>query len=253
MKQKILVVEDEIIIAHDIKGILNDDYEVIINIKTVEEAIEKIETEKPDLVLLDINLKSEKNGISVGEYLLNKNTIPFIYITSYYDASTLDSVKETRPYGFIVKPFKTTDLLTSVFLALNTFKYRKIDLLRADEEFADDIPFRIKETINYINEHLYEKIELDDLVKITNWKKHHFIRVFTKYIGVTPYQYILSRKIEKAKVLLFDETLQISSIAFELGFQSYSNFVNAFKKLTSITPEAYRNKARLKNKIQNNG
>lgn len=248
MKQKILVVEDEIIIAHDIKGILNDDYEVIINIKTVEEAIERIETENPDLVLLDINLKTEKDGVSIGEYLLKKNTIPFIYITSYCDKTTLDSVKDTRPYGFIVKPFKTTDLLTSVFLALNTFKYRKIDLLRADEEFTDDVPFRIKETINYINEHLYEKIELDDLAKITNWKKHHFIRTFTKFMGITPYKYILNRKVEKAKVFLLDENLQISSIAFELGFQSYSNFVNAFKKITETTPESFRKKGMLNKK-----
>ena len=82
MRPRILVVEDEIIIAHDIKGILSDDYDVIINIKTVEEAISIIEKEHFDLVLLDINLKAEKQGTVFGEYLLKKDTIPFIYITS---------------------------------------------------------------------------------------------------------------------------------------------------------------------------
>jgi AraC-like DNA-binding protein len=248
MKPKILVVEDEMIIAYDIKGILENDYDVIINVKSVDEAILKIEEEQPNLVLLDINLRTEKDGTSIGEYLLKKDSIPFVYITSYCDKTTLDRVKDTRPYGYIVKPFKSADLLSTVFLALNTFKHRKVDLMRSEKEIIDDIPYRIKETINYINEHLCEKIEVNVLAKITNWKPHHFIRVFTKFMGVTPYQYILIRKIEKSKVLLLDESISITSIAFELGFQSYSNYINAFKKITNTTPEMFRNIEKLNNK-----
>ncbi len=252
MKQKILVVEDEIIISYDIKGILESDYDVIINIKTVEEAMERIEKEDFDLVLLDINLKTDKDGTHLGKYLLHKDTIPFIYLTSYSDKATLDNVKDTRPYGFLVKPFKANDLQSIVFLALNNFKHRNIDVLRSNVEIIDDIPYRIKNTINYINNHLYEKIELSTLASITNWKEHHFIRVFTKLIGVTPYQYILARKIEKAKILLMDDSMPITSISFELGFQSHSNFINAFKKITNTTPEAFRNLVRI-NKINGSG
>lgn len=248
MKPKIIVVEDEIIIAYDIKGILETDYEVIINIRTVEDAIMRIELEKPDLVLLDINLKANRDGTELGEYLLKKDTIPFVYITSFSDKTTLDKVKDTRPFGYIVKPFKTSDLQSIVYLALNNFKHRKIDYLRSEEEIIDDIPYRIKETINYINSHLCEKIEITTLSEITHWKPHHYIRVFTKFMKVTPYQYILIRKIEKSKVLLLDESISITSIAFELGFQSYSNFINAFKKITGSTPEAYR-KIEKRNKI----
>ena len=248
MKQKIIVVEDDIIIAHDIKGILETDYNVQINIKSVEEAIILIDEEKPDLVLLDINLKSEKDGTELGEYLLTKDTIPFIYITSFCDAATLDKVKSTRPYGFIVKPFKPVDIQAKVFLALNNFKHRKIDTLRSSQEITNDIPFRIKETVNYINKHINEKIDISSLATITNWKKHHYIRVFTKFMDVTPYQYILFRKIEKSKILLAEDYISITSIAFELGFQSYSNFCNAFKKLTGTTPESFRNLEKLKKK-----
>ena len=248
MRPKILVVEDEIIIAHDIKGILNDDYDVIINIKTVEEAISIIEQEHLDLVLLDINLKADKEGTVLGEYLLKKDTIPFIYITSYSDKTTLDKVKNTRPYGFIVKPFKSSDLQTTVYLAMNSFIHRKIDCLRAEDEILSDVPFRIKETINYINDHICEKIEISVLADITKWKVHHYIRVFTKHMSLTPYQYILNRKIEKSKALLADEQVSINSIAFEIGFLSYSNFCNAFKRITGTTPEAYRNLEILKKK-----
>jgi AraC-like DNA-binding protein len=117
--------------------------------------------------------------------------------------------------------------------------------LRSSVEIVDDIPYRIKNTINYINDHLSEKIELRSLAAITSWKEHHFIRVFTKLMGVTPYQYILSRKIDKAKILLMDDNLAITSISFELGFQSHSNFINAFKKITNTTPEAFRNLVRI--------
>lgn len=252
MKPKILVVEDEFIIALDIKGILENEYEVITNTTNVEDAILKIELMKPDLVLIDINLKTNREGTELGEYLLKKDIIPFIYITSFSDNYTLDKVKDTRPYGFIVKPFKSADLQTSVFLALNTFKHRKIDLLHSEKEIINDVPYRIKETINYINSHLCDKIDINTLAEITKWKSHHFIRVFTRYMEVTPYQYILIRKIEKAKILLLDETISISSIAYELSFQSYSNFINAFKKITGTTPESFRNKIQLNKKIDSN-
>jgi len=248
MKKRILVVEDEIIVAHDIKCILEQDYEVLTNVSTVEDVIEQLEHEHFDLVLLDINLKADKDGTYLGKFLLKKDIIPFVYITSYSDPVTLDKVKDTRPYGFLFKPFRPVDLQTIVFLALHNFKHRNVDLLRSNVEVIDNIPFRIKNTINYIDEHISEKIELSTLATITNWKEHHFIRVFTKLLGVTPYQYILSRKIEKAKVLLMADDLPITSISFELGFQSHSNFINAFKKVTNTTPEAFRNLARANKK-----
>lgn len=251
MIKKILVVEDEFIVALDIKNILEPEYEVIIDTVSVEDAIHKIEVENPDLVLIDVKLKTKRDGTELGGYLLKKELIPFIYITSFSDKLTLDRVKDTRPYGFIVKPFKSVDLEVCVFLALNTFKHRKIDLLRSEKEIIDDVPYRIKETINYINNNVCEKIEINELAKITKWKVHHFIRVFTKYLGVTPYQYILLRKIEKAKTLLLDESIPISSIAYELSFLSNSNFINAFKKNTGTTPELYRNKEKLKKSIIN--
>lgn len=242
MKPKIIVVEDEFIIALDIKGILsNEGYDVIINIDSVEKAIKAIDEENPSIVLIDINLANNKDGVDLGKYLLLKDVVPYIYITSNVDKLTIDRVKETRPYGYIVKPFKPADITTTVALVLNNYKHKNIDTVRLENPHIDDTPFRIKETINYINDNIFEKIELADLVNLTKWKQHHFIRVFTKHLGVTPYQYILSRKIERAKSMLLDDTISISEIAFELGFQSYSNFCLAFKKMNeNQTPEDYK-------------
>ena len=241
MKPTVIVVEDELLIAMDIKEILEeDDFEVIIDVVCVEDAIEMIEKHKPVLVLIDINLNQNKDGIDLGSYLLEKDGIPFIYITSYSDKATIDRVKATRPYGFLVKPFRPHDIKTTVSLVLNNFKHRKIDILRDETKLTNDIPFRIKQTVNYINSHLSEKIEISDLARIARWQNEHFIRMFTKYLNITPYQYVLKVKIEKSKVMLSESSIPIVDIAFELGFQSYGNFCNAFKQVTNETPENYK-------------
>lgn len=241
MKPNILVVEDELLIARGIKSILSEEgYNVIINIVSVEQAIVAIEEHKPDLILIDINLKKDKDGVDLGHYLLEKDAVPYIYITSFSDKLTLDRVKDTRPYGYIVKPFKPIDVKTTIAIVLNNYKHRRIDIVRNDDEIHDDIPFVVKQTIDYIHQNINEKIEVSELIKMSRWKSQHFLRLFTKYTGTTPYQYILDRKIEKAKALLAETTLSASQISFELGFQSRANFYNAFKKKTDTTPENFR-------------
>jgi AraC family transcriptional regulator len=74
---------------------------------------------------------------------------------------------------------------------------------------------------------------------------HHFLRLFTKYVGLSPYQYILKRKIDISKALLIETDNQIIDIAFEIGFNSHTNFSTRFKKFTGITPEEYRKTNRI--------
>ena len=245
MKQTILVVEDELLIAYDLKEILEEEgYNAIINIVTVAQAIETIESEKPVLVLIDINLKNNDDGDSLGHYLLKKDCIPYLYITSHSDKVTMERVKETRPYGFIVKPFKPIDVKTTISIILNNYEHKDLDPMRSTEPLKNDVPFRIREIVNYINKNIFEKIDIDDLVALTEWKKHHFIRMFTEYLKVTPYQYILKAKITKAKSIISETNQPITEISQDLGFQSYSNFCLAFKKLNdNENPESFRKKA----------
>jgi AraC-like DNA-binding protein len=245
MNNKVVVVEDELIIALDIKQILdNNGFEAIIDITSVEEAVICIEKHEPILVLIDINLNKKRDGIDLGNYLLQKDNIPYLYITSFSDKMTLDRVIETRPHGFIVKPFKPVDLISNVAIVLNNYKHKNIDPLRLNNQSDDWIPYRLRQITNYINENIDKKIEIDELVQLTQWKRHHFTRLFTKYLRVSPYQYILLRKIDKAKLLLEETVIPINEIANDLGFKSYSNFCNAFKKIKSDTPEHHRRKYR---------
>lgn len=241
MKTKIIVVEDELVIALHIKRVLEkENYEVFINITSVEDAIQHIEASPPNLVLIDINLNKNKEGTELGSYLLKKDNIPYVYITSYSDKSTLDKVNITRPQGYIVKPFKDEDLVSTVSIVLNNYSHKKIDTNRTTNNEKDPIPFKIREIVNYINANIEKKLDLEELALLTSWKKDHFTKLFSKYVGLTPYQYVIRRKIEKSKMLLSDTIIPINEIAYELGFESQSNFYHLFKKIADDTPENFR-------------
>jgi YesN/AraC family two-component response regulator len=241
MQLKVLIVEDELIIARDIKDILSRSGYVITNIcSSVAQAKESLNKIKPDLVLIDINLQGDLPGTEIGKFLLEKDKIPFVYITSYTDAKTIDDVKATRPMGYLVKPFKKIELLITVELALNNHQLKKIDPNRNEESITSEAPIKIRETIAYINNNLENKIELKTLALIAGVDVAYYSRIFKQHIGISPYQYILKRKIDRAKILLETTNIKISEIAFELGFQSHSNFTVAFNKLVEITPEDYR-------------
>jgi AraC-like DNA-binding protein len=244
----IVVVEDELIIGLDIRHILYEEGFEVINVTNYNDAIIAIENFNPSLVLVDINLKGSKDGIELGSYLLINDKIPFIYISSYYNFTTLERVKETRPHGYIVKPFKPEDLKTTVSIVLNNFKHRNIDVLRENKEITNDIPFILKHSLNYINQNINEKIKIADLAKHTKWDSQHFSRIFHQFMGVTPHKYIVQKKIEKAKVLLIETEVPIIQISFELGFGSYSNFCTTFKKATNKTPERFRKMQQVINK-----
>ena len=241
MKPTVLIVEDSLIIAMDIKSILEEEgYNVISNVISVEQAILQIEKSIPDLVLIDINLKKEKDGINLGHYLLKKGSIPYIYISSCSDKFTLERVKETYPHGFIAKPFKKTDILITISLTLNNFRRNVTDISRSDISADTHVPFILKEIVGYIEDNINEKITISDLSLRSRWKKQHFIRVFTNYLGETPYQFILAKKIAMAKKMIIETDIPVSDIGFELGFQSHANFCNAFKKITNKTPSNFR-------------
>ncbi|MBP5984411.1 MAG: DNA-binding response regulator [Fluviicola sp.] len=246
MKKRILIIEDEPFIAVDMQQLLiAEGYDVQINFQDVANALLIIADWQPHLVLLDIHLNEEKTGIDIGEYLQQQNRIPFIYITSYSDKLTLEKVKHTRPYGFIIKPYKAADIVSTVYLVINNYQYRKIDVLREKELPNNDIPMQLKVVTHYVMNQLDKKIEVAELAAMTRWDVDHFTRVFKQYLALTPYQFILKAKIEAAAVVIAQTEEPLRGIAIDFGFSSYSNFYNAFKKVIGDTPENIRSKGRI--------
>ncbi|GHA69620.1 LytR/AlgR family response regulator transcription factor [Pontibacter akesuensis] len=117
-KPKILISEDEVIIAEDLAASLEDlGYETCA-IDTGEDTIDMIRETRPDLVLLDINLKGDADGVEIGSRIRQEFKIPFIYLTAYADAATIDRAKKTEPDGFLVKPFDDKSLRSAIEIAL---------------------------------------------------------------------------------------------------------------------------------------
>lgn len=113
-KAKVLIVEDEPLIADDIAVRLEKHgYEVVGIADEAHDALQIIEEKKPDIVLLDVNIEGNVDGISLAAQL----SIPFVFITSYYDQKTLDRAKLTNPSGYIVKPFNERDLIANLEIA----------------------------------------------------------------------------------------------------------------------------------------
>jgi CheY-like chemotaxis protein len=118
-KTKILVVDDERIIAKDIQDMLEDfcyDFPAIAS--SGEEAIKKAEEIKPDLVLMNIGLKGDMDGIDAAAHIHNRFNIPVVYVTAYMDEKRLERANVTEPFGYIIKPFEDKELASAIEKAL---------------------------------------------------------------------------------------------------------------------------------------
>jgi len=116
---KILVVEDEMIVGEFICQCLGKlGHRVCGVADSFEEALELAEDEQPDLILMDIELGGDKTGIDAATEILEKWAIPVIYLTAYSDDQTLSKAKQSKPFGYITKPFTENDIKIAVMMAL---------------------------------------------------------------------------------------------------------------------------------------
>jgi two-component system, LytTR family, response regulator LytT len=148
-KINVLVVEDESIVSKDIQHSLKKlGYNVVGAAATGEKAIELAHSENPDIVLMDIMLKGEMNGIEAAEAIKAKLFIPVIFLTAYADESTLSKAKVTEPYGYIIKPFKEIDLHTSIEMAI--YKHSKEKEIVKERDLLYSIIDNKEETKEFI-------------------------------------------------------------------------------------------------------
>ena len=118
-ESRIMVVEDEGIVALDIQSKLESKgYEVPAVVSSGEEAVRQAEATSPDLVLMDIQLEGEMDGIQAAEQIRHRFDIPVVYLTAYSDDSTLQRAKIAEPFGYLLKPFEERELHSTIEIAL---------------------------------------------------------------------------------------------------------------------------------------
>ncbi len=164
-KYKILIVEDEILVASDIQESLESlGYTVQGMVDTAQKAIEAVEKELPDLILMDINLKGEMTGIDAAKQITKEHDVPIIYLTANTDMDTVSKAKVALPYGYISKPFTDKDLRTNIEIAI--FKFANdVKMKMESEQFNTffDLKDHGKSQLIIHGNNGLEKINIEDV------------------------------------------------------------------------------------------
>lgn len=185
---RILIIEDDPIIATDIADYLNNvDYRVSGIAYNPMQAYEQLRSNTPDLILLDINLSSEQNGIDIATFIHQNHAIPFIFLTSYSTREVLNKAKITEPSGYIVKPFDEEDLFATIEIALYNFaqkqKYTRplLDFARINKNLVNPLSDREFEVLQQIFEGKTNQQMADFLFVSVSTIKTHISNIFFKF------------------------------------------------------------------------
>ena len=184
---RVLIVEDEPLIAEDIaQGLEKNEFLVSAVVYSKEDAIEQLNTNLPDMVLLDINLSGEMSGIEIAEKINTQYNIPFIFITSYSDKQTLEKAKFTEPSGYIVKPFNEASLYSTLEIALynhaqkNKRKFPELSFNKINQHLSDHISEREFSLLQLIYDGKTNKQIADALFISSNTVKKHINNTYLK-------------------------------------------------------------------------
>lgn len=159
--------DDELIIAEKTRTfLLSAGYDVCEPVPTYAEALVMIDEEKPDILLLDINLNDKKDGIDLAEKINEKFRIPFIFLTAYGDKATIDRAKKVRPNAYLTKPFNKDELFAAVELAVNNFMAPPDNVAAVPKSTEDRDFLFIKDA------HRFVKVKFDDVVFVESQENY---------------------------------------------------------------------------------
>jgi len=123
----IFIVEDMAISRASLESILvSNGYKISGSVAKAEKAWQELQNSDTDIVLIDINLAGEKNGIWLANQIREHLNLPFIYLTAYGDQQTLKEVLHTKPYGYLMKPYQEPTLISTLHIALTNFRENQL-------------------------------------------------------------------------------------------------------------------------------
>ena len=150
---KILIVEDEPIVALDIKNtLIKLGYSITDIVANYDDAIESVSLNEPDIIFMDIHLENSRNGIEIAKEIAKSKNISIIYLTAFSDDDTMQKAIETNPISYIIKPFKREELKSSILLSI--YKMENTSKVLIDTEFT---PIGFDYYYDSQNDNLYYK------------------------------------------------------------------------------------------------
>ncbi|MFE1748489.1 diguanylate cyclase domain-containing protein [Coleofasciculus sp. H7-2] len=167
---KILIVENENIVAWDIQNILEGlGYTVTAIASSGAEAIQQVAATNPDLVLMDIRLQGEMDGVEASEEIHTRFNIPVVYLTAHADETTLKRAKTTEPFGYLIKPFQEKELNATIEIALS--KYKQQNSLKKEKQWFATILESIGDSVIVTNNRGLVTFMNPLAEALTGWKK----------------------------------------------------------------------------------
>ena len=206
---KIGIVEDELVIARTIVSTLDElGYAHCGPAISYTEAMEMLDKNKPDLLLLDIQLSGKKDGIDVAQKVNELYQIPFIFLTANSDGETIDRAKKVKPHAYIVKPFTKEELFAAIEIAFSNFTGN-----RSDTKPEHTTSYHSKEYMFVRDGYVFRKIFFNDLL---------YLESDANYIVL----HLKSQKKVMVRSTLNDFTEQIDQKIFLRVHRSYSVNIN---------------------------
>ena len=181
----ILIVENEPLIAQDLKCICEKIGHQVIGISyNATQALDQLSSRKPEFAFLDIHLDHGLSGIDIANIIRAQYNIPFAFITSFVDDTTLELAKTTLPIGYIVKPFEEKDIIALLQVGLFRFKHQNNkggrNLEKLNAQLEKTITEREFEIISMILDGVSNQEIAKTLYVSENTIKTHIKRIYTK-------------------------------------------------------------------------
>lgn len=240
MSKTILIVEDQFIEANNLKLILQKAGNQVLPIaRTVPAALKILETESPDVVLLDIVLQTEQTGIELAR-ILRSRSIAFIYLSANADPVTFKQAKETGPYGFLVKPFRMEDVLAMLEIA-DYLHQQHLALLKLEADSPSSPAFSLDNSVDSIIGKSEKITKVTRLVKIAATTDFPALILGESGTGkelVAKAIHRNSRQKDKNLVIVDCAALPVNLVESELFGHEKGSFTGAHEKRTGKFDQA---------------
>ena len=239
-KLRVLLVDDEVMIREGFKQLFDwqaHDCEVVGEACDGMEALTQIDTLRPDIVIMDINIPI-MNGLKVIQLsrIKHPNTA-FVIVSGYDDFSYCREALRLQITDYILKPVNYEEFGTCIdSLKISLFE-RRVSSAAEPEKQEERA---ITGITRYLQEHLAEEISLSVLAEQFHLNPQYISQLFKSEIGVNFLVYLTNIRMEKAKKLLLSTALSIAEVAEQSGYGDYRVFTKVFKKSEGITPSQYR-------------
>lgn len=237
---KLLICEDESLERKALNVIIQRRYRNIHLVgyaTTGFEAIKLAHQHLPDIILMDIDMP-QCNGLDaqkeICRFLPNVNTV---IITAYNDFSYAQQAIKCGVIDFLLKPIAPDDLYNCLDKIL-----KSMDKIDSSPTVPPEYTDYIQKTLNYIDQHFLDDLNLSDLASELNLNEKYLSRYFKQKMGTSFTEYIIKLKIERSKSMLEFSDSPIYEIAADLNFNDASYFTKVFQKQESISPSQYRKK-----------